>query len=1078
MRQLIATGFALALAATALAPLPARAAEDLRVILQADPNAQEAVVLPDNTFEAGVTASLSRDDSYVVAAGSWSGIITVWDLADGNIVDRIQLPVGSFNGGLVGTPAMSSDHKRITVEAFLKQPSPYTCQRVRFTVTLADHAINQDILQSSPSGEGERLVAFKDPLCNFALRDPTPPPPPPSDANGWRVKVLPAAQIAGAASTGANLGLQVVDSGGHVVRTLAKAIPDQLLTAALSPDSRYFAYINRADSVARAQSAAPQITISVFDLVAANFLDPIVVTGDPDLFQSRLAWRDATHLAVLWSLQAGAQHTKTAPPDSHIFDITRSDARDVAVPGRCFTALLADGSLIGADLSNCVTGAPRGPALWRFVVAKGWMPLVIPELAFLPVDAIEPSANPARVAVVTELHDRPKPVLAGVRVVDLARRHVVATALTRDVAGAQPVVYLRDGSLLISTYAQQTEKRILLWHPGKDDPRLLHSDPLSGYGAASRLFSDGQTLLATQSYNLDRIDIASGQSLSPLTLTDAVSGGFTRDGKLVWAASSHDGVQFWNSADWSPVLSLHFLANQHFFAVAPSGRYDTNYAPDVDAFRWQVRDAPLQSLEPQTFMRDYFSPRLAAKALDGSERNDPIPSVINLDRVLPRVQIADIAPGPTPDTALVSLSVREGVDLDAVNGKTRSGIYNLRLFRNNVLIAQWPSSQPIDANNLTEWRQDNQLKPGSDGLYHATYLAHLPTAVDAATTTFSAYAFNTDRVKSDTVRQTYTRPAMTAHQRHAYVLTIGINAYVEPRLSLHYAASDAQLLAERLGHLPGYDVKQVVLAGTADPSSHPVTKALIAAALDLLAGGDRKADLAKLAAAGADGSGFAATTPDDLVVISFSGHGWADPHGNFYLLPADARWPDTALTPDTASLVSSAELTAWLRGIDAGAMAMVIDACHSAASVATSGFRPGPMGDPGLGQLAYDKGIRILAATQTDDVAMENADLGQGLLTYALAGEGIDASGFGKADLNADRQIRLDEWLRYALRRLPALSTDPRLRHFGTGLGAKATFTVISDSQALPPKRQAPALFDFNARPSPEALRVKDQNAK
>jgi hypothetical protein len=62
---------------------------------------------------------------------------------------------------------------------------------------------------------------------------------------------------------------------------------------------------------------------------------------------------------------------------------------------------------------------------------------------------------------------------------------------------------------------------------------------------------------------------------------------------------------------------------------------------------------------------------------------------------------------------------------------------------------------------------------------------------------------------------------------------------------------------------------------------------------------------------------------------------------------------------------------------------------RAAASVAASGFKPGPMGDRGLGQLAYDKGMRILAATQADDFALESGDVGQGLLTYALVCEGL-----------------------------------------------------------------------------------------
>ena len=52
---------------------------------------------------------------------------------------------------------------------------------------------------------------------------------------------------------------------------------------------------------------------------------------------------------------------------------------------------------------------------------------------------------------------------------------------------------------------------------------------------------------------------------------------------------------------------------------------------------------------------------------------------------------------------------------------------------------------------------------------------------------------------------------------------------------------------------------------------------------------------------------------------------------------------------------------------NAADIALIIDACHSGATVDSGSFKPGPLGDAGLGQLAYDKGIRILAATQADE---------------------------------------------------------------------------------------------------------------
>lgn len=123
-------------------------------------------------------------------------------------------------------------------------------------------------------------------------------------------------------------------------------------------------------------------------------------------------------------------------------------------------------------------------------------------------------------------------------------------------------------------------------------------------------------------------------------------------------------------------------------------------------------------------------------------------------------------------------------------------------------------------------------------------------------------------------------------------------------------------------------------------------------------------------------------TPDDLVIVGFSGNGYANKQGRFYLLPSDSGENDLAEHESKNAtilrkFVSSDELSQWLKDVDAGELAMIIDACYSAASV-PKGFKPGPMGDRGLGQLAFDKHMRILAATQADNVALESEKFGQG----------------------------------------------------------------------------------------------------
>jgi WD40 repeat protein len=167
-----------------------------------------------------------------------------------------------------------------------------------------------------------------------------------------------------------------------------------------------------------------------------------------------------------------------------------------------------------------------------------------------------------------------------------------------------------------------------------------------------------------------------------------------------------------------------------------------------------------------------------------------------------------------------------------------------------------------------------------------------------------------------------------------------------------------------------------------------------------------------------------AATPDDLVLILYSSHGYADRAGNFYLIPYDTTAGVQKVFTGAVRQhsISSEELSLWLRDVDAGELVLIVDACHSAAAVEGHEFKPGPMGSRGLGQLSYDKGMRILTATQSDNVALENRAIKQGLLTYALTSDGLESL---RADYKPqDKTIMLLEWLEYGAARVPKLNEE------------------------------------------------------
>ena len=749
-----------------------------------------------------------------------------------------------------------------------------------------------------------------------------------------------------------------------------------------------------------------------------------------------------------------------------------------------------------ADDGNYTEDPPPTGLAWLAPGARQWQSMTQQTLAGQVITAIETSPDQRQLAVATRTWDRadaadPKRVLR-LWLFDIANGAAAAPRRLLEIVGPRGSAQaFTDAGTIRALSFSADARRIVLTHAmsaqandtgarADADLYLVDTDAagrvrkIQGFSRRAVAIGDDRVL------GLDDgrlLDLDSGQTIARIQLqAPLVRAGWIERSRLLWASTDDGAIHFFDAGDGALQLTLQTFPDNRYFAVAPGGRYDSNLGADTTLVRWVVPDAPWQSLAAQTFMRDYYEPGLVRRLLDCRANSTcasafkPLPAIASLNRVLPEARITGVRTGRDAAEAVVTVEVREGVHANAPNRKTRSGIYNPRLFRNGRLVAMMPRQVDAAGIDNAEWRTRNAVQ-AKNGVHRLEFSVPLSTQAGEEAQVFSAYAFNEDRIKGETATLAWTRPAVAARTPRAYVLSIGIDDYDTPRFRLRYAVADARLMASRLSAIPGYETHQLVLAGERDASGKRtrVDRSTIARVLSLLAGeGDRNATLAALRAQGIEAGMLQAATPDDAVIVSFSGHGWANAQGDFFLIPGDGRWPDGALTPDLASVFSTADLVMPFQAMHASDIALVIDACHSAASVADGRFKPGPMGDSGLGQLAYDKGIRILAATQADDVALEDSRLGQGLLTYALA---VDGLGAGAADLDGDGSIRIDEWLAYAVRRMPTLATDARVGRIAGGGGTRAI--TFDDLPANAPARrvQQPALFDFNPRPSTVVLR-------
>lgn len=662
--------------------------------------------------------------------------------------------------------------------------------------------------------------------------------------------------------------------------------------------------------------------------------------------------------------------------------------------------------------------------------------------------------------------------------------------------------------------AVNDDKTVKLWDPVTGT--LLGS--LEGHTSyvTGVAFSPDGKVVASGSFDhtIKLWDAATGRQLRSLAgHADVVwSAAFSPDGKTIATGSGDATTKLWRTDADKPLATLISLDESDWVVVTSDNRFDTNKNLDnIEGLHWVVPDAPFTPLPLEIFMRDYYEPQLLPRLIKCNHENNcddefkPVRGLSMLNRVQPPVEIKSVSLPDAGGYVNITVEVGRGEEKFLQGGKeiTRtSDVYDLRLFRDGQMVAYWPrdgaekllaqtakdlkSGRQLSGEDMLlkeehDWQQATRVELDPNGRKTLTARARLPKGRDIAQTEFTAYAFNESRVKSQTAKWNWPTdvnaklpPGRTVKQR-AYLITVGVNASENRDWRLQYAVNDAikmrDTLSDQLKRLKQgdglgdrYEVVAFPLVSDYNTDGttlkvNDATKPKIQAVIDLLAGRnvERKL-LAELRASVPQVSQLRKAEPDDLILISFSSHGYTDRSGNFFILPYDIG-PSSQITPDLLlHCISSEELSLWLRDVDAGEMVMVIDACHAAA-VTGKGFKPGPMASRGLGQLAYDKGMRILTATQANDFALESGSLGQGLLSYALVEDGLKE---GRADFKPapDGSITLKEWLEYGVADVPVLYDKIRRGELkAIGDGARAV--IVYQTKERESYQQRPSLFDF-----------------
>jgi WD40 repeat protein/uncharacterized caspase-like protein len=585
----------------------------------------------------------------------------------------------------------------------------------------------------------------------------------------------------------------------------------------------------------------------------------------------------------------------------------------------------------------------------------------------------------------------------------------------------------------------ETTGQIVLWDPASG--QQIGAIKGHGKGVTQVIFSrDAKVIASAASDNSIKLwDVNTKSELRTLTghTSNIEAMDFSPDGKLLASASDDGSTFLWDTATGKHLLTLISLDDGgEWMVVTPEGLFDGT-PQSWNQILWRYNQDTFNVAPVEWFFNEFYYPGLLGDVFAG-KRPQVTHDISKKDRRQPIVKLTLTGNGPaeniTSRTAKVRIDVTDApADSEHPRG---SGARDVRLFRNGSLVKVWRGDALKGQANVS-LEEEITLVAGPNRLV--------------------AYAFNSDNVKSKDANLALTGADSLKRAGTAWVIAVGVNDYANPQYNLKYAVADAEGFGAEVkrGQAPVGRFERVEVVTLLNDQA---TKENILSAIRRLAG---VAEAPTLKAGPLDK--LKRAEPEDAVIIYFAGHGTAQGQ-RFYLIPHDLGYTgdrnainESGLKAILSHSVSDQELEQAVEGLAAGSLLMVIDACNSGQALEAEEKRRGPMNSKGLAQLAYEKGMYILTAAQSYQAALEAAQLGHGLLTYALVEEGLKGGAADSAP--QDGTVNAREWLDFATDRVPQMQEEKMKQ--SRSLGLNIAFTEGEQKIADPDKRtvQRPRVF-------------------
>jgi WD40 repeat protein len=456
---------------------------------------------------------------------------------------------------------------------------------------------------------------------------------------------------------------------------------------------------------------------------------------------------------------------------------------------------------------------------------------------------------------------------------------------------------------------------------------------------------------------------------------------FSDDGLL--ATGSDDGqIILWDLNRYKRMCSLYAFADGNWAVIDSIGRFDASYGGQLPNLHFVIDGKEV--VELSQLKERYYEPGLLQKLLGYDD--EPLRDVGKLGEIemFPRID---------------SVWIDQGKQLFEARFTERNGGMGKITFYINGM--------EVVANALTNLRQVGD-KQWALQIALSSYTDRLKPNDHNS---LSIQAFNKGGyLSSRVVHADYVyKPAKIIEEKpmQFFAVLVGTSTYRGDKLKdLQFADNDAADMGAAVraaaSELFEPENVHVHILSTADSAALPSKENVATAFRDVAA----------------------QSSPDDIVLAYFSGHGvtWGGDDAQFYYLTKDIESGDLA-DPGirSAYAIAGSEITDWLISTTAEKKVLIVDACASgrliedytalAKSVAASQRRA-------FERMKDRSATFILSGSAGDAESYEGSAFGQSLLTYSLL---LGMSGLA---LQEEQYVDVSELLQFARDRVPKLAEE------------------------------------------------------